>query len=593
MNINEMIEKYFYKLFTKYFYEIEITNELLNNYKWSNISCIFDFLYNKLILFESCSDFTKNYYLITLYYINYTNFLKYIKHPDCELNEIYIFLNKIKYNPDIINYISKNISDNNINNIFGTFSPFINKKIKNSNNIINQSQLNDYIGNVKKLDEIYFDTNTSSKKIINILLYRYILSNNVNEPNFNTFFIKNVIEDNGNNIINLDTLVNNIPNYKNLINIQVGSEIKNNLGIHLSKLIKFIINDYPFIKFDTITNSQKVKIIELTNIKFGGKVIIQKSLRKVNDINLYQQNINLINFNIKELKNLYILKKTNNFIVLEYTSSIINDLSTLLHLTHLLTCCVKLLETYPSSIYECMYPIDYNKYYYKTFVNFLSYIKENINHDMSYNRFLVDLIKYYYIYSYYDYYFYYNTNLVKTVTERIKYKNNIFNEFCESLKYLFKLPVEMTSYPPFFNIEDDIDNLIYYSQEIPNYFKFFDLITAIIEVFDIKINDPNNFDLIKIILTIKCDNYNQITNEVNYHAPVKEQPNVNNSKDLNIKENSDNNKKSDKSKDDNVSKISLNNIPKNEKNLVNNNNAFIELNIENSENYALNTEFNY
>jgi hypothetical protein len=373
----------------------------------------------------------------------------------------------------------------------------------------------------------------------------------------------------------------------------VGSEIKNNLGIHLSKLIKFIINDYPFIKFDTITNSQKVKIIELTNIKFGGKVIIQKSLRKVNDINLYQQNINLINFNIKELKNLYILKKTNNFIVLEYTSSIINDLSTLLHLTHLLTCCVKLLETYPSSIYECMYPIDYNKYYYKTFVNFLSYIKENINHDMSYNRFLVDLIKYYYIYSYYDYYFYYNTNLVKTVTERIKYKNNIFNEFCESLKYLFKLPVEMTSYPPFFNIEDDIDNLIYYSQEIPNYFKFFDLITAIIEVFDIKINDPNNFDLIKIILTIKCDNYNQITNEVNYHAPVKEQPNVNNSKDLNIKENSDNNKKSDKSKDDNVSKISLNNIPKNEKNLVNNNNAFIELNIENSENYALNTEFNY
>ena len=130
MNINEMIEKYFYNLFTNYFNEIEITSEIINNYKWKNISTIFESLYNKLILFENASDFTKNYYLITLYYINYTNFLKYIKHPDYELDEICIFLNKIKYNPDIINYISDNISDNNIDNIFSTFSPFINKKIK-------------------------------------------------------------------------------------------------------------------------------------------------------------------------------------------------------------------------------------------------------------------------------------------------------------------------------------------------------------------------------------------------------------------------------------------------------------------------------
>lgn len=592
MNIDEMIEKYFYALFTNYFNEIEITNEIINNYKWENISSIFDFLYNKLILFENPSVFIKNYYLITLYFINYTNFLKYIKHPDFEINEIYIFLNKIKYNSDIINYISQNISHNNIDNIFCTFSPFIKNKIKKSNSAMNKTQIIEYIENVKHLDEIYLDTNTSSKKILNILLYRYILSNNVGEPNFNSFFMKNVIEDNTENIINLDTLVKNIPNYKNLINIQVVSEIKNNLGIHLSKLIKFIIKDYPFIKMNT-QNNKDGKFIELTNIKFGGKVIIKKSLEKMNNINLYQQNINLINFNIKELKNLYILKKTNNFIVLEYASSIINDLSTLLHLTHLTTCCVKLLETYPSSIYECMYPMDYNKYYYKSFVNFLSYIKEYVNYDMSYNRFLVDLIKYYYIYSYYDYYFYYNSNLIKTVTERIKYKSNIFNEFCESLKHLFKLPAEMTNYPPFFNIEDDIDNLIYYTLEIPNYLKFYDLITAIIHVFDIKITDPNNFDLIKIILAIKCDNLNQMLNESNHQSMIKEHTNVNNLKDLNIKKKSDNNKYSDRSKEDNVSKITMNNVPKNEKNLVNNNNAFIELNIENSENYALNTDFIY
>ena len=33
---------------------------------------------------------------------------------------------------------------------------------------------------------------------------------------FNTFFMNNVIEDNTVNIINLDTLVKNIPNYTNL-----------------------------------------------------------------------------------------------------------------------------------------------------------------------------------------------------------------------------------------------------------------------------------------------------------------------------------------------------------------------------------------
>lgn len=592
MNTNDMIEKYFNNLFINYFDEIEINVELMKKYKWSNISQIFNSLYEKLILFQSTSDFIKNYYSIMLYFINYTNFLKYIKHSDYELDEIYDFLNKIKYNTNIINFIQENINNENIENIFGTFNPFIKNKVKVCGNSINQKQLNDFTDNVKHLDNIYLNTNTTSKKILNVLLYRYILSNNVNELNYNNFFVKNIMEDNSSNVINLNSLVKNLPNYKNIINLQVSSEIKNNLGIQLSKLVTFIIKDYPFIKMNTVIDPNKVKIIQLTNSKFGGKIIIKKSVNKINELNLYQQNINLINFNIKELKNLHIFKKTNNFIVIEYTSSIINDLSSLLHLTHLITCGVKLLETYPSSIYECMYPLDYNKYYYKTFINFLLYIKEHVNEDMSYNRFLIDLIKYYYVYSYYDYYFYYNSNLVKTVIERIKYKNNIFNEFCDSLKYLFKLPAEMTNYPPFFNIEDDLDNLIYYTLEIPNYFKFHDLISAITQVFNIRINNSNNFDLIKIISTIKCDNSNQIINGFNTQMNLKK---TNYDANLNNKNSDKNNdkKNSDKSKEENLSKIDMSDIPKNEKNLVNNNNAFIELNIENSENYALNTELNF
>ena len=526
MDKNDMTEKCLNNLFLNYFYEIEITEDLMTNYKWSNISKIFNCLYEKLILFQNTSDFIKNYYLIMLYFINYTNFLKYIKHPDYELNDIYSFLNKIKYNTDIINFIQENIKNENIENIFGTFNPFIKNKLKISGDKINKKQLTDFVENVKHLDNIYLDTNTSSKKILNVLLYRHILSNNVNESNYNNFFIKNIMEDSSSNVIDLETLVKNLPNYKNIVNLQVSSEIKNNLGIQLSKLVTFIIKEYPFIKMNTIINSCKSKIIELINTKFGGKIIIQKSVNKINKINLYQQNINLINFNIKELTNFRFFKKTNNYITIEYTSSIINDLSTLLHLTHLITCGIKLLETYPSSIYECMYPLDYNKYYYKTFINFLSYIKEYVNKDMSYNRFLIDLIKYYYVYSYYDYYFYYNSNLIKTTIDRIKYKNNIFNEFCDSLKYLFKLPAEMTNYPPFFNIEDDLDNLIYYTLEIPNYFKFHDLLSAITQVFNVRINNSTNFNLIEIILTINCDNANQVINGLNTQ-PVSNNKNNN------------------------------------------------------------------
>jgi len=562
MNIIE--EKHLNNLFINYFDKITINNNLIENYKWKNISNIFNTLYEKLILLSDSSEFIKNYYLIMLYFINYTNFLKYIKHPDYELSALYIFLDKIKYNCDILKYIKKNIDNNDIKNILTTFNPFLQNKIKILK-IFDKKQLNNFIDNIKNLENIYLSNNTTNKKIINVLIYRYILSNNVQEINYHNFIINNIIENNTDDILNLDYFIKNIPNYKNILNLTVNFEIKNNLNIKLIDLIKFLINENPNIKIEFMEISNK-KIIQLTNIKFGGKIIIKKSLNKINKINLHQQNINLINFNIKELKKNDFIKKTNNFIVIEYISSTIKDLSTLLHLTHLITCGIKLLNTYSGSIYECMYPIDYNKYYYKTFINFLTFIKDNINKYMDYNRFLIDLIKYYYIYSYYDYYFYYNSNLAKTLVDNIKFKYDIFNEFCDSLKFLFNLPNTITNYPPFFDIDDDLDNLIYYTLEIPNYFKFYDLINALIFVYDIKISNNTNYDLIKIILTINCN----LTN------------NVSNDKVIN---------NSDLKNDENISKISIENIPKNEKKLAKNNNAFIELNIENSENYALNTEF--
>ncbi len=557
MDMNDINNKSINRLFLYNFNEIKITDELFNEYNWNNISKFFNFLNEQLLTLLNKNDFIKNYYLITLFYVNYINFLKYLNHPDSENSEIYEFINKIKFNPKIITYLLEN--KNVYENIIETFNPFVKKKLINSKNV-NLAKIIDFINNVKQLDNIYNEPNISMKKILNIVLYRHILSNSVNEENFHNFFIKNVIEDTIDYKLDFNSFVENIPNCKDIINLSVSQDIKNNLGIQLSKLINFLIADNPNIKMSICSNNDKTKYIEIINTKFGGKILIKKSTNKINELNIYQQNINLIGFNIKEIKNYSFLKKTNNFIVIEYSSSIINNLSNLLHLTHLITAGIKLLESYPATLNECLYPIDYNKYYYKTFYNFLNFIKAEINQDMSYNRFLIDLIKFYYIYSYYDYYFYYNNKLVKTIIERVRYKNNIFNEFCTSLKYIFKLPEEMTNYPPFLNIDEDIDNLIYYNLEIPNYFKFCDLINAFVDVFDIKLNN-NKIDLLKIIKIIKC-------NEV---LPV------------NINYNNNINKSSSKSESSSSHK--------NQEKFANN--AFIELNEENSDNYALNTDLNF
>jgi hypothetical protein len=499
MNINDTIEKNFSKLFTTYFYEIEISQTIIDEFNWNKMSSFFESLYNSLLELTNKQEFIKNYYLITLLYINYTNFLKYISHPDSETSHILDFLNKIKINTSIIKYINDNAKyDKHINNIFTTINPFIKNKLEHSKNISN-NELGNFINNTQQLEKLYLDDNITSKKMLNTILYKYILSNNVNEKNFHNFYVKKILDDNLTYDIDTDIFIKSLPEYKNIINLTVEQEIKYNLGIQLSQLINFLIKNDKNLKVDIIINNDKTKYYEIVNTKLGGKIIIKKSSHKVNEINIFQQNFNLIGFNIKELKNYSFIKKTNNFIVVEYASSIINDLSNLLHLTHLLTCALKLLETFPSTLYECLYPLDYNKYYYNSFVNFLTFIKPNINKDMSYNRFLIDLIKYYYIYSYYDYYFYYNTNLTKTIIDRIKHKNEIFIEFCESLKIIFKLPDEMKNYPPFFNMNDDIDNLIYYNFDIPNYFKFLDFINALITVFSVEIKVPEKFNILKII----------------------------------------------------------------------------------------------
>ena len=39
-------------------------------------------------------------------------------------------------------------------------------------------------------------------------------------------------------------------------------------------------------------------------------------------------------------------------------------------------------------------------------------------------------------------------------------------------------PKELIQFPPFFDVDDDMNSLMYYSFEQPNYFKLFDMINA-------------------------------------------------------------------------------------------------------------------
>jgi hypothetical protein len=198
-----------------------------------------------------------------------------------------------------------------------------------------------------------------------------------------------------------------------------------------------------------------------------------------------------------------------------------------------------------------------NNFNYLTFYNFFNYINIYIPFNDSVQKFLIDLVKYLYIYSYYDYYFYNNEKLMNTIIENKDSKNEIFLEFCSSIKKLFKLPNELLSFPPF--IKNYIfDNILYYNYDEPNYLKFYDLLMAVKNVFgydDFSINNFSPFDVLTLI-----------NNLIKFN---------NNDNDDN---NNDNNKKKDTYKS-NTENFDVKNL-----------NTFVELNIENSENYQLDTE---
>jgi hypothetical protein len=572
--INDLYNQHVQSLFIMPFDEIskKYKNEL---FTWKNFEPIFLNIYKLLLKSENENDFIKYYYLLTFLYLNYTNYLKYSLNSDFNNVNIYTFISNIKFNKNIVEKIFKFSFDKKIKKIIKIYNPFINFKFnKLTQYDYLQKIVKLYIDDTKQMEKLCEMNNSNIKKIMNIIIFRYLISKNNNYNNYTDFIINNIIDTkNLINILDFNYFIKLIPNSKKILSLKTNN-YNFDINININKVINFLL--LKFSKINVEFNDEKSKII-LSNKKYKGKIIIKfdKNISSI-EFNNYQINYSLIHFNIDELKDFAFLKKTNSFIEIGLNSIIIKDLSSLLEIFHLLILSFKILESYPTDIYDSVNPVEYSNYYFLTFSTFIEFVKYNLNKDSAVNKFMIDLIKYLYIYSYYDYYYYYSNKLLDTIINNYEYKDNIFKEFSDNLKEILKLPNELYSYPPFFNINDDINSIIYYNFEIPSFFKLFDLINAICYVFDKKyyINNSKNFTITDIINKyFKVDINNDTIN-------------INNNIEISLISDSLN-------KSDIESKLNNNiilNIPFKNKDLINNKNTYIELNLENSVNCILNTE---
>lgn len=573
MNLNNNI--LIINLFNNYFDEINIEN-IKKSYNWENFMIFFDFITNEIINSKDSKYTIKLYYIFTFLYINYTNFLKFLNHDDFNNIKIYKTIKKIKYNKNVLENILNTSIINHSRKIFKIYNPFTSCKLEKFKNISNKSIIIDeYIHNTKQIEKILDIQNSDYKKILNIIMYRFLQSQSLNFINYHSFYIKKILDYSIINSNNLDLFMKQIPNSKEILNIKiVNTVIPTNLKVNIEEILNFLKSQNSLIAFEIINN----KII-IKHLKYGGKIVITNdiSFKKGNrtiQFNCLQSNLSLIYFNIPELQDFNFIKKTNNFVLIYIDNFTFNDLSTMLYFFHIITISIKILETYPTNIYEIIYPLDYSNYYYKSFYNFFLFNKSKINNEMSYNKFIIDVIKYFYIYSYYDYYFYYTNNLIDTLMTNLKFKNEIILDFFINLKKILSLPEELFSNPPFIDIEDDINNLLYYSFEIPSYLKFYDLINSLCKVFNYKDKD---FNIIKIITDIiKISNLDRITKQHQQNNQDVE----NTETILNSNENENYNIK--------INYQEKNNL--NNKQISKNNNSYVELSIENSENYIFNTE---
>ena len=484
------------KLFICHFDTINNNKDYKTIYAWANMKKYFNKLLEILINFDlnkkNRQEYVKYYIFTKFLYIFYVNYLEYSDHDDATNNEIDIFNENFKYNLKIIYKIHS--SHKNPLKLLNFLNPFF-KNVKSHYNHDDDTFLNICKTN-KKYENINL-SNNNIKKIVNLITFNNNMVVNLDYKNYSHFYYKNIIDRKhyfNNNFVDFTDFVNDIPSYKNLILINVndkdGSKC-NKVNIRISNVIKFILNYFPYLSYSRNTNNEGGYII--TNTKNDGKIIIEKSNETTNII--FQYNLNLFYLNNSELNDITYFKKTNNFIKIKYQNNTITDLTSLFNMFYYITRSCKYLDFYSSNIDELFNIEKCNYCFYDTFFYFLSFIKNDIlENNVFYKKFVVDIVKYFYLYSYYDYYFYNDTELVMLLNgvsdSNEKYK--IFEKFCTNIKKLFKIPNELLFYPPFFNIENCNDNVFFYSYDYINYLKLYDMLYSICTVFKLDVDIDNN-----------------------------------------------------------------------------------------------------
>ena len=485
------------------------------NYDWNKMKKYFTKLIDLLVNFDlnkkNRDEYIKYYIFTKISFIYYINYLEYIDHKDALNDDIDTFNNEFKYNLKIIHKI--HLSCKYPLKLLNILHPFF-KNAKSYYNRDDETYLNICKTN-KKYENIClqitgscYDDNQKSK-LISLITFNHNMVKNLDYNNYSEFYYKNMIDRKhyfNNNFIDFTNFVDNIPSYKKILSIDVG-ECNNKESIkhvRISEIIKFVLKYFPYLSY-TKNNGQYV----ISHIKNGGKIVIEKSTESINII--FQYNLNLFYLNNPELKDITFFKNTNNFIKIKYQNSVITDLTTLLNTFYFITRSCKYIEYYANSIDEILNIEQYNYCFYDTFLYFLTFIQKDINTNTYYKKFVIDVIKYYYLYSYYDYHFYNDIELVTSMNKNnadtnknnanTNNKSKIFDKFCYNTKKLFKIPNELLSYPPFFKIDNSNDNIFLYSYDYPNYIKFYDILYSISTVF--KFNTINIYDIINNLLSFK------------------------------------------------------------------------------------------
>lgn len=494
------------------------TNEY-NNYKWDNIKNYFIDICNniiKTIQNNNVNDFIFYYYK---FFISYNLYINHLFYLDKDIhNEILLINKQLRIDSNITKFLFDNKNNNNIKEIIKYIYPFYSSK---SNN--NSQQINTYIKNYE-----YLRNNEYSKlidKILELICFRYKICNINGYNNYHSFFIKKIL--NKKTSPNFKKFIKILPKKHNLFNFNIET---NNQTINID-IDKVIIHCIKKLKPEIHKNKQFKKKKNNTYIIKSNNDIIEIIIDKNRQQGITNHKNNLTNLysNIDKLNNIQVLKDTNNHIIIYFNTKNINNLGLLLNIIHFITIAFKTIDNNPSNINEINNRVPFTNYYYLSFCIFINFVKNEFDNKDTYQLYLLELIKYFYIYSIYDYYFYYDNNTLQKLEEN----NNNFINICDAIKNDFNIPKNISNYPPF-NVVDieDINQPIYYSYEIPNYFKLFDLINSLIDIYNI--TNYNNFDdIIKQIFNITKNNNPNIKS---YNKKIISKAQVNKNIDINYTE---------------------------------------------------------